>query len=172
MPAPAIGYPNITEPATTRSLGNHVSDALVAAEGHLRILANRYADAINRADFDDLVACYAPDGVWRVPPPYSANHVGREAIKKRLADRRAQVDLVMMLVGTVFVVEAMPDRILGRTTIHEKGRLDAEHGLDVFGMYDDELVEVDGEWLFASRTFNILAHTELASTYVKGPAAP
>jgi hypothetical protein len=149
-----------------------MSDTLVAAEGQLRILANRYADAINRAEFDDLVACYAPDGVWRVPPPYAANHTGRENIKKRLADRRAEVDLVVMLVGTVFAVEAGPERILGRTTIHEKGRLDAERGLDVFGMYDDELVKVDGEWLYASRTFNLLAYSEVPLPYQKGLAAP
>ena len=149
-----------------------MSDALLAAESHLRILANRYADAINRADFDDLVACYAPDGAWRVPPPYEANHVGREAIRKRLADRRAQVEIVVMLVGSVFVVDASPERILGRTTIHEKGRIDAERGLDVFGLYDDVLVPVDGEWLFESRTLNLLAHSGVPSTYEKGAGAP
>jgi ketosteroid isomerase-like protein len=149
-----------------------MSDTLVAAEDHLRILANRYADAINRADFDDLVACYTPDGIWRVPPPYPADHVGRENIKARLAGRRAQVEIVVMLVGTVVAVEASADRIRGRATIHEKGKLDAERGLDVFGLYDDDVVKVDGQWLYASRTLNLLAYSEASSPYIKGPAAP
>jgi ketosteroid isomerase-like protein len=141
-------------------------DVLAEAEGHIRRLANRYADAINRADFDEVVACYAPDGVWRVPVPFLADHAGRENIRKRLADRRAQVDLVVMMVGTVVAIEASPGRIRGRTTIHETGRLDAEHGLDVLGLYDDELVRIDGEWLFASRTLNLLAYSDVPSTYI------
>jgi SnoaL-like domain len=141
-------------------------DVLTEAEGHLRRLANRYADAINRAAFDEVVGCYAPDGVWRVPPPFRADHHGRDNIKKRLADRRAQVDLVVMMVGTVVAVEAAPGLIRGRTMIHETGRLDAEHGLDVLGLYDDELVQVDGEWLFASRTLNLLAYSDVPSTYI------
>lgn len=147
-------------------------DALVEAEGHLRRLANRYADAINRAAFDEVVACYAPDGVWRVPPPFRADHVGRENIRKRLADRRAQVDLVVMMVGTVVAVEAGPGLIRGRTTIAETGRLDAEHGLDVLGLYDDELALVDGEWLFASRTLNLLAYSDVPSTYITVQQVP
>jgi ketosteroid isomerase-like protein len=141
-------------------------DVLAEAEGHLRRLAHRYADAINRADFDEVVACYAPDGVWRVPPPFNANHAGRDNIRKRLADRRAQVDLVVMMVGTVVAVEASPGLIRGRTTIHETGRLDAERGLDVLGLYDDELIQNEGEWLFASRTLNLLAYSDVPSTYI------
>jgi ketosteroid isomerase-like protein len=141
-------------------------DVLAEAEGHLRRLAHRYADAINRADFDEVVACYAPDGVWRVPPPFSANHTGRDNIRKRLADRRAQVDLVVMMVGTVVAVEAGPGLIRGRTTIHETGRLDTERGLDVLGLYDDELIQNGGGWLFASRTLNLLAYSDVPSSYI------
>ena len=141
-------------------------DLLAAAEGHIRRLANRYADAINRAAFDEVVACYAPDGVWRVPAPFRADHAGRENIKQRLADRRAEVDLVVMMVGTVVAVEASAGLIRGRTTIHETGRLDVEHELDVLGLYDDELVQIDGEWLFASRTLNLLAYSDVPSTYI------
>ena len=71
-----------------------------------------------------------------------------------------------MMVGTVVAVEASPGLIRGRTTIAETGRLDAEHGLDVLGLYDDELVLADGEWLFASRTLNLLAYSDAPSTYI------
>ena len=36
----------------------------------------------------------------------------------------------------------------------------------VLGLYDDDLVQVDGEWLFASRTLNLLGYSDVPSTYI------
>ena len=140
-----------------------------AAEAQMMSLANHYADAINRANFDDLVDCWAPDGIWRIPQPVEyAEFVGRDAIKERLAGRRAYVDIVVMLVGSVVAVSISDDRILGRTTIAEYGRIDAAQGLNVLGLYDDELIHLDGRWVYARRELNMLAFTDEASTYSRG----
>jgi hypothetical protein len=77
-----------------------------------------------------------------------------------------------MMVGTVVAVEAGHERIRGRTTIHEVERLDAEHGLDVLGLYDDELVRLGGKWLFASRTLSLLAYSDVPSAYVTVAGPP
>jgi SnoaL-like domain len=148
-----------------------VAGGLVEAEGVLRRLANRYADGVNRADFGDVGRCWASDGVWRVPAPFSIERRGREEIVARLAGRRAEVDIVVMLVGTVVVTEASEDRIEGRTTIEEVGRLNAERGLHVFGLYDDVLVREGGEWVFASRTLGLLAVDNSPTVYETSPAA-
>jgi hypothetical protein len=106
-----------------------------------------------------------------VPPPFDILRVGREEIVKRLCDRRREVDIVVMTVGTVVVVEATEDRIVGRTTIEEVGRLNSELGLHVFGLYDDELVRVDDRWMFKGRTLNLLAVDHSPTAYVKPPAS-
>jgi hypothetical protein len=147
-----------------------VSDELLHAEAELRSLANHYADGINRADFGDVGRCWAPDGTWRVPAPFNILRSGREEIVRRLADRRAEVDIVVMLVGTVVVTEASADRIVGRTTIEEVGRLNAERGLHVFGLYDDELVKINGQWHFQNRTLNLLAVDNSPTVYETSPS--
>jgi ketosteroid isomerase-like protein len=151
--------------------GGAVMDVgLLEAEAVLRSLANRYADGINRADFEDVGECWAADGEWRVPAPFNIVRAGRGEIVKRLAGRRAEVDIVVMLVGTVVVTEASAGRIVGRTTIEEVGRLNAERGLHVFGLYDDVLVMADGGWRFASRTLNLLAVDNSPTLYEISPS--
>lgn len=146
-----------------------MSDVLLEAEAQLRSLANRYADGINRADFADVGACWAPTGTWRVPEPFNILQPGRDAIVSHLTERRKSVDIVVMMVGTVVALEASEDRIIGRTTIEETGRRDAERGLHVFGLYDDELVKIDGRWYFQNRTLNLLAVDNSPTVFVKTP---
>jgi SnoaL-like domain len=135
-----------------------VSDQLADADGVLRHLANRYADAINRAAFDEVAQCWAPTGEWRTTTPFNISRTGREDIVARLVEGRADTLCVVMMVGSTVALEATRDRIIGRTTIEEIGSRDAERGLHVFGMYDDELVCIDGQWHFQRRTLNVLAY--------------
>jgi hypothetical protein len=107
--------------------------------------------------------------VWRIPDPTEFHtYAGRDVIKERLAGRRRQVDIVVMTVAAVVAVEASSDRIIGRTTIEEKGRISAQQGLDVLGVYDDDLVRVGGHWLYARRVLSVLPRSDVASTYRRG----
>jgi SnoaL-like domain len=142
---------------------------LMSAEAELRSLANRYADGINRADFDDVGSCWAVDGVWTVPAPFNIKQVGRQTIADHLTERRKTVDIVVMTVCSVVALEASAGRIIGRTTIEEQGRRDADRGIHVLGLYDDELVNVDGTWFFAARTLNLLAVDSSPTVYVASP---
>jgi ketosteroid isomerase-like protein len=148
----------------------YVALTLRAAEDELRHLANRYADGINRADFEFVAQTWAPDGVWSVPSPWNIRQEGRTAIRDHLVDRRKSVDIVVMTVCTVVAVEADERRILGRTTIEETGRRDAERGIHVLGLYDDELTNIDGRWYFARRTLNFLAVDNSPTVYTASPA--
>jgi ketosteroid isomerase-like protein len=143
----------------------------LTAEAELRSLANRYADAINRADFTDLGTCWAPDGTWRVPAPFNILQAGRAAITSHLVERRKTVDIVVMTVGSVVATEVSESRIVGRTTIEEQGRRDAERGIKVLGLYDDVLTKIDGRWYFETRTLNLLAVDNSPTVYVKTPSS-
>jgi ketosteroid isomerase-like protein len=148
-----------------------VALTLRAAEDELRHLANRYADGINRADFDFVAQTWAPDGLWSVPSPWNIRQEGRDAIRDHLVGRRKTVAIVVMTVCTVVAVEVDEGRILGRTTIEETGRRDSERGVHVLGLYDDELVNIDGSWYFARRTLNFLAVDSSPTVYTAAPAA-
>ena len=146
-----------------------MSDCLLAADAHYRRLANRYADAINRADFHDLEKCWAPTGTWQVPAPFNIHQHGRANIRTHLAERRKTVEIVVMTVCTVVALEATQDRIVGRVTIEETGRRDDERGIHVFGLYDDELVNFDRQWYFLTRTLNLLAVDNSPTVYTTMP---
>jgi hypothetical protein len=147
-----------------------MSNALIDADAQYSRLANRYADAINRADFDDLAMCWAPNGTWQVPAPFSILQSGREQIQAHLTERRQTVHIVVMTVCTVLALEATEDRIVGRVTIEETGRRDAERGIHVFGLYDDELIKIDGQWHFLNRTLNLLAVDNSPTVYTASPS--
>lgn len=148
-----------------------MSEVLLHAEAQLRSLVNRYADGINRADFTDVGQCWAPNGVWTVPAPFNISQTGRDTITAHLTERRKTVDIVVMTVGSVVALEVTQDRILGRTTIEEQGRRNAEHGVHVLGLYDDELVKIDDRWYFAHRTLNLLAVDNSPSVWVRSPTS-
>jgi hypothetical protein len=146
-----------------------MSDSFLAADAHYRRLANRYADAINRADFQDLATCWAPTGTWQVPAPFNIHQHGRDNIRTHLAERRKTVEIVVMTICTVVALEVTQDRIVGRVTIEETGRRDAERGIHVFGLYDDELVNIDSQWYFLTRTLNLLGVDNSPTVYTKMP---
>jgi hypothetical protein len=148
-----------------------MSEVLLDGEIQLRSLANRYADGINRADFNDVGQCWAPHGTWSVPAPFNISQTGRDTIAAHLTERRKTVDIVVMTVCSTVAVFATDDRIVGRTTIEEQGRRDAERGVHVLGFYDDELIKIDGRWYFERRTLNLLAVDSSPTVWVKTPTA-
>jgi SnoaL-like domain len=136
--------------------GTVLSTSLLDAEAIHRSLANRYADGINRASFDDVGLCWAPHGVWRVPEPFNILRSSRQEIVEHLVDRRRTVELVVMTVCSTVVIEHGDARIVARTTIEETGLRDEDRGIHVFGLYEDELAKTGGEWFFENRTLHIL----------------
>ena len=143
---------------------------LAKAEHEFRRLADRYADAINRADFTDLAACWAIQGVWTVASPFSYNEVGRDDIVALVAKRRTTTEFVVMSVGAQVLTSATATRLRGRTTIEEQGRRRDGSAIHVLGCYEDEL-ELDdgGAWVFARRTLTVLA-SDTAPTTLAPPS--
>jgi hypothetical protein len=58
---------------------------------------------------------------------------------------------------------------VGRTTIEEQGRRDDDRGIHVLALYDDVLTRVDDQWLFATRTLNLLAVDNTRTVYTRTP---
>jgi hypothetical protein len=144
-------------------------DPLLEGELRLRQLADRYADSLNRDDFEAFADCWTLDGIWVTPPPFNISQRGRDNIKNHLVDRRRSVAVVVMTVGAVVAETASETRVTGRTTIEEQGSRDEARGVHVLGLYDDEIVNEDGRWFFASRRLTLLAVDNSPSEFVKEP---
>lgn len=118
----------------------------------IRELLDSYADAVNRIDADDWAATWAEDSVWSLP---DYPEIGE--IKGRAAIRAAWVEAMKHYPGIVFVstpgaIVVDGDRATVRSYTSEVYDAEGVTKRDR-GRYEDEVVKVDGEWLFARRSF-------------------
>ena len=108
-------------------------------------LQARYLFALDFKDHDLYVTTFTPDGIMDVG---NGEIVGREAIKAAVANmpggRHHISNLVLQIDG---------DRATGRASWFHTGNDNPERRNTIggFGHYEDDLVKVDGEWLFARR---------------------
>ena len=107
-------------------------------------LQARYLFALDFKDHDLYVTTFTPDGILDVG---NGAVVGREAIKAAVASmpggRHHITNLVLRIEG---------DRATARAGWMHTGK-NAEGRMTIggFGHYEDDLVKVNGEWLFAKR---------------------
>jgi len=137
--------------------------ALANAEDRAAIedLHGRYLFAFDWQDADAYAATFAPDGIL----DYGAGEVkGREAIaafirqgRQRTDEARANTPAgqrppVGRHIITNIVVDVNGDRARGLAYwTHMTSGPDGYGTVDFFGHYEDELVKVGGEWLYARR---------------------
>ena len=115
----------------------------------IRELIDSYGDAVARRDADDWAACWADDGLWRIGGREIRGRVEIvETWRRAMAGYR---DLVFMAFPGAIAVEG--DRATLRThTFEHLIPADGPPRVQA-GLYADELVQRDGRWVFASRSF-------------------
>ena len=136
-------------------------------------LQARYMFALDWQDPEAYAATFTPDGVL---VSAIAEAKGREAIRAEVVKMRAN-DLAAAQPGlfafsrrhaiTNLVLDVHGDRATGRAywAGYINDNPDRKPVLESYGHYEDELVKVNGEWLFARRTiFNELRPDRAAST--------
>jgi hypothetical protein len=119
----------------------------------IRELYDRYADANNRGDRAEWLACFAPEGRWRCA---YFDAIGREAVA-------AEYDRIIGGGGvsdTIFftqlgAIEVDGDTAHCRATTSERLALPAGGSYAVTGRYEDTLERRGGEWLFVFRDYTI-----------------
>jgi hypothetical protein len=122
------------------------SEAASYAEDRALIenLQARYLFALDFKDHDLYVTTFTPSGILDVG---NGEIVGREAIKAAVANMpggRHHIANVVLGIDD--------DRATARASWFHTGK-DAEGRMTIggYGHYEDDLVKVDGEWLFAKR---------------------
>lgn len=120
----------------------------------IRVLNDRYADAVNRRDATAWGALWAEDGAWDL---METRVEGRAAITGLWVQAMAGFGFVGFF-SQVGALAVAGDRAEGRVWTHEVLDGPAETGggeRRPLGRYDDRYVKRGGEWLFAERRFSL-----------------
>jgi ketosteroid isomerase-like protein len=137
-------------------------DAWIAKQA-IRDLIDSYCDAINRGDWDRYESCFVPDAVWEAPA-LDMHLEGATAIRTTVSDLTSSADVYLQTAAAVVVTLVDAGRATASCTVREQIRTGGDAGMLMLGVYDDEVVNVDGEWKFARRSFSLV--------YMEGIAMP
>jgi hypothetical protein len=145
-------------------------------------LQARYLFAFDFGDPEGYAATFAPDGIL----DFGWGEIkGREAIAKFIADGRKRTEearaktppgerpSVGRHIISNIVVKLNGDKARGVAYwTHMTSGSNGRGTVDFFGHYEDEMVKVNGEWLFARRRIYNEAIPEWASRYVNPVTTP
>jgi ketosteroid isomerase-like protein len=137
-------------------------DAWIAKQA-VRELIDNYCDAINRNDWDRYEATFASDAVWEAPA-LDMHLEGAAAIRSTVSDLTKSADVYLQTPAAVVVSIVDADHATASCTVREQVRTGGDTGMLMLGVYDDELVKLDGAWKFARRSFKLV--------YMEGVAMP
>ena len=134
-------------PTSTTGMDMTVEEML-AREGIRQTIA-RYTDAGDNGRYEDLIPCYAEDGIFEIA---TGRWEGRPAIEQALRTMRAGRDrsgvaLQRHHLGTCHIVIDAPDKAHSITYFTVISDIGPDHA----GRYIDAHVLRDGRWQFAHR---------------------
>jgi ketosteroid isomerase-like protein len=133
------------------------------AKQAVRELIDNYCDAINRGDWDRYETTFAPDAVWEAPA-LEMHLEGAAAIRTAVSDLTASADVYLQTPAAVVVTVVDADHVTASSTVREQLRTGSDEGMLMLGVYDDQVVKVDGAWKFARRTFKLVYMESIAMT--------
>lgn len=125
-------------------------------EAEIRALSDRYCDALTRADFSAIRACYAEDAIWEAPS-FNLRSEGLDEIMAFNEKIVGQMELLIQIAGS-HIVTINGDTARLRSTVLECGRSrDGKSGMTNYGIYDSDLRRdpVKG-WRFVHRRFHTI----------------
>ena len=139
-------------------------EELLAREGIRKTLA-QYTNAGDNGCYEDLIPCYAEDGVFEIAIGQWRGRADIEAALRRMrAARDADAPLLQRHhLGTCHIVVEGEDRARSVTYF----TVISQCGLDHAGRYLDQWVRRDGRWQFAHRNV-VVEWRNPASGFVRG----
>jgi hypothetical protein len=126
-------------------------------------LVHRYADGVNRGDWDQVKGVFAPHAVWEAPA--LGLHFGSAGeFCEFLAQTQNTSQLLVQTTHATVVRLTSPGTATATTTIHEislgtnlaegaLGEVGGEINMEDYGIYYDDAERISGEWLFVHRLF-------------------
>jgi ketosteroid isomerase-like protein len=126
-------------------------------------LIYRYSDAVTRADLHAMRSVFADDAVWE-SPLLDLRHESADAFCEHFRDATATTELLIQTPSSPVIDLVDDDTATATTTIFEFfrgtaaadgpfGPRGAEINYQDYGIYYDDLSQIDGEWKFTHRLF-------------------
>lgn len=110
-----------------------------------------YSDAATRGDWGAFATVWAPDAVWEVGPPVDSRVEGAEAILEAARGNVDAEDFLVQMAQTTVVRLGGDGTASATTMIHALAHREGHHSVTNYGIYFDDLVQLDGAWKFARR---------------------
>ncbi len=120
----------------------------------LRNLMARYVDAVNRHDEHAWIATWAPDGAWNL---FGSEIRGRDAILATWRQAMAGFEFALLLPSSC-LFDVSGDSASGHWYLHEYNRDHHGNATAMISRYSDTYTKRDGQWLFQTRAYTVLAH--------------
>jgi hypothetical protein len=115
---------------------------------------NRYSEGASRADWEQVLATYLPDGVWEIPA-LNAKFEGHKALRDGLMQFSGPMDYMVQL-NSPALIKIDGDKATARSVIRECGKFSGrDEALEVLGFYADDLVRTANGWKFRRRLFEL-----------------
>lgn len=116
---------------------------------------SRYSQTASRAEWDQVLATYVPDGVWEVPH-LGLRFEGHSGIRNALTQFFSAMDYVLQM-NAPALIEVDGDEATAHSNIHEFGKFaDKDEAFEFLGWYEDRLVRTAEGWKFTLRVFKHL----------------
>lgn len=113
---------------------------------------SRYAEGASRADWEQVLSTYLPNGVREIAA-FGAKFEGHEAIQAGLRQFCDAMDYILQINGPA-LIQIKGDTATARSVIRECGKYAGRNeGLEVLGFYADKLLRTPDGWKFAHRVF-------------------
>lgn len=118
-------------------------------------LVARYADALNRRDFDALAEVFAADALWHVTGNAKLRYEGAQVVPGIRGI--AEMGTFLVQIHSPAIIRIEGDSATSRVTALEVGEL-PDHGMrfEQYGSYDDRMRKIEGQWRFVERLFTTL----------------
>ena len=122
----------------------------------IRELMDIYSDAVNQRDTALWASTWAEDSSWKLPViPGMENVVGKENIVNAWQAGMAMFPFIFMSIS-VGDIQGNGNTATVRAYTTGVGTTLDGTGVRPRGQYDDQLVKIDGQWLFKERIFHSL----------------
>ncbi|MBC8084973.1 MAG: nuclear transport factor 2 family protein [Hymenobacter sp.] len=127
------------------------------AEFAIRRLADQYADAANRVDAALFRSLWTEDAEWLIGPPVTQHFRGREQVLTAFEHLLGSWNFFVQL-STSSAITVTGDTATASFYVNEiaRARPDGTNSNYNLARYTDELVRVDGTWLFKKRDYQVL----------------
>lgn len=131
----------------------------MSEKADIQEVLNRYSDGVTRRDWAQVATVFAPDATWEVVGS-EFKFQGPKVAESIQGIVMAANFLVQMISSTL--IEVKGDTATARSTVLEAGEFDAgkyqpyKARMDSYGIYEDTLKKIGGQWKFASRRFTMI----------------